>query len=265
MPVRKEDIAQAARIDCLETLTNAKSPHIGSALSSIDLLVHLYEEYFNSSDRNKQDNRLVFSKGHAGVACYSVMRTLGIISSEQLATYCKDGSFFFGHISHLAHPSIELSTGSLGHGLPFGIGLAYAKKLKKESGIVFVILSDGEMDEGTTWESALLASKLGLGNLVCIVDRNRLQSIENTESTLPLDPLDQKWTSFGWYATILDGHDFESLMEIEPAQYQPSIFIAETTKGKGVSWMEDDITWHYKWPDTMQLEKAIEELEMEDN
>lgn len=265
MSVEKKHIAKSARITCLTTLTKAKSPHLGSALSSIDIMVYLYVDHFASSAEKSEKNQLIFSKGHAGIACYSVMKVLGIISSKQLDSYCSDGSYFFGHISHLAHSSIELSTGSLGHGLPFGVGLAYSKKLKRESGTVFVVLSDGEMDEGTTWESALLASKLKLDNLVCIVDRNRLQSLEDTEATLPLDPLDLKWLSFGWNASIINGHDFESLINIKPARNKPSIFIAETVKGKGISWMENEMSWHYKWPDTAQLARAIAELEVEQN
>jgi transketolase len=259
--VTKREIAISARRIALNTLSKSESPHLGSALSSIDYLVHLYVEHLGESDQINNYNRLVFSKGHAGIACYSVMAALGIISTKEIESYCKDGSLFYGHISHLAHSSIELSTGSLGHGLPFGIGLAHGKKLKGEKGIVFTVLSDGEMNEGTTWESALLARKLQLNNLVCLIDRNRLQSLEDTESTLPLEPLEQKWNSFGWATSTLNGHSFESLANIEPNFDRPSLYILETKKGKGVPWMEDDIRWHYKWPDATELKRALKDLE----
>ena len=257
------ELARETRRLCLATLTRAKSPHAGSALSVIDILVFLYERYLKEEVNPNNVHKLVFSKGHAAVAVYSIMTALGIISREKLESFCDDGSHFYGHVSHLAHSSIQLSTGSLGHGLPFAIGIAHAKKMNGEPGRVFVVMSDGEMNEGTTWESALLASKFKLENLTVIVDRNHMQSLEGTEATLPLEPLQEKWETFGWRSITVNGHDFESLAQIDVSQEGPTIFIANTIKGKGISWMENDIKWHYKWPSDVELQKALDELELE--
>lgn len=257
-------VALESRKLCLATLSKAKSPHAGSAMSTIDILVFLYERYLRNEANPNSIHKMVFSKGHAAVAVYSVMAVLGIISKEELKRFCHDGSHLYGHVSHLAHTSIQLSTGSLGHGLPFAVGIAHAKKLKGETGRVFVVMSDGELNEGTTWESALLGSKFNLKNLTVIVDRNRMQSLESTEATLPLDPLESKWESFGWRAIIADGHDFESLAQMENPQDGPTVLIANTTKGKGISWMENDIKWHYKWPSDSELQEALIELELKE-
>lgn len=206
-------------------------------------------------------NKFVFSKGHAAIGLFCTMKVFDFISQEELETFCSDGSNFFGHVSHFSHPLIQLSTGSLGHGLPFAVGLAQAKKIKGEAGRVFVVVSDGEMNEGTTWESALLANKLKLNNLLCIIDRNHLQSLKSTEDTLPLEPLVDKWNSFGWDAINVDGHDFNSLSAIDELSARPRLIIANTSKGKGVSWMQDKILWHYKHPDRVELELALEEIE----
>ena len=255
--------ARESRKMCLAALAKAKSPHAGSALSVIDILVYLYDRYLKEEVNPNDFHKLVFSKGHAAIAVYSVMTALGMIEKEDLGRFGDDGSHLYGHISHLAHTSIQLSTGSLGHGLPFAIGIAHAKKMKGHQGRVFVVMSDGELDEGTTWESALLASKFKLENLTVIVDRNKLQSLESTEVTLPLEPLQHKWETFGWRAMTVDGHDFESLAQMERVQERPTILIANTVKGKGISWMENDIKWHYKWPSDSELQKALLELESE--
>ena len=253
--------ARESRKICLAALAKAKSPHVGSALSVIDILVYLYERYLKEETNPNNFHKLVFSKGHAAISIYSVMTVIGMIQKEELDKFCDDGSHLYGHISHLAHPSIQLSTGSLGHGLPFAIGIAHAKKMKGDQGRVFVVMSDGELNEGTTWESALLASKFNLENLTVIVDRNHMQSLENTEVTLPLEPLCRKWEAFGWRAMTVDGHDFESLAQMEEFQERPTILMANTIKGKGISWMENDIKWHYKWPSDSELQKALLELD----
>jgi transketolase len=183
------------------------------------------------------------------------------MSENDLDKYCENGSQLYGHINHLAHPIIELSTGSLGHGMPFGVGLAHAKKLRQESGLVFVLMSDGELNEGTTWESALLANKLSLNNLVCVIDRNFIQSLESTESTLPLEPLKKKWEAFDWEVAEIDGHNFESMEQVNFSSKKPKVLIANTVKGKGVSWMENEVLWHYKWPSENQLNAALESLD----
>ena len=166
-----------------------------------------------------------------------------------------------GHPNHLV-PGVELSTGSLGHGLPYATGIALAKKKLGYGGQVFVIMSDGELDEGTTWESALFAQHNNLCNLTVIVDRNFLQSLESTESTLSLEPLDEKFRSFNWEVETIDGHDHIKLINVlSKTQLKPKLIIAETIKGKGVSFMENEVKWHYKSPNQEEFEKALKEIE----
>jgi len=195
---------------------------------------------------------------YAEVATDSRKRCL---KSVARAKSCEDGSQFYGHINHLAHPLIELSTGSLGHGMPYGVGLAHANLMNKERGLVFVLMSDGELDEGTTWESALIANKLKLQNLICVIDRNYMQSLESTETTLPLEPLKEKWKAFGWDVIEVDGHNFASLEKVNISSDKPKVLIATTVKGKGVTWMENEVSWHYKWPNDEQLNEALEILD----
>ena len=254
-------IALNARKSCLLAVHEAKAPHVGSALSCIDLVTFFLSRCINQDFKAGEKNQFVMSKGHAAIAVYSVLYILGEITRSQFQSFCQNGSQFYGHVSHLAHHSVELSTGSLGHGMPYGLGLAHAKQLKKEEGLVFVLMSDGELNEGTTWESALIANKLKLSNLVCIVDRNNLQSLESTEKTLPLEPLEDKWSSFGWEVTEIDGHDFESMAKVDFVSQKPKLVIANTVKGKGIDWMENQVIWHYKSPDSYQLNQAFESLE----
>lgn len=256
-----ESIALSARKSCLLAVHEAKAPHVGSALSCIDLITFFLSKCVSLDFREREKDEFVMSKGHAAIALYSVLFSLGQITNNQFRSFCQNGSHFYGHVSHFAHPSIKLSTGSLGHGMPFGLGLAHAKQLRKEEGLVFVLMSDGELNEGTTWESALIANRLQLSNFVCIVDRNRLQSLESTEKTLPLEPLDEKWSSFGWEVIEIDGHDFRSMSKVEFFSQKPKLLIANTVKGKGIDWMENEVIWHYKWPDSNQLSQALEFLE----
>jgi transketolase len=218
-------------------------------------------KYFKSNSLADSGNQFILSKGHAAIALYSVLTSLGKISEKDLESFCEDGSQFYGHINHLAHPLIELSTGSLGHGMPYGVGLAHANLMNKERGLVFVLMSDGELDEGTTWESALIANKLKLQNLICVIDRNYMQSLESTETTLPLEPLKEKWKAFGWDVIEVDGHNFASLEKVNISSDKPKVLIATTVKGKGVTWMENEVSWHYKWPNDEQLNEALEILD----
>jgi transketolase len=163
------EVATDSRKRCLKSVARAKSPHIGSALSCIDLVTFIIMKYFKSNSLADSGNQFILSKGHAAIALYSVLTSLGKISEKDLESFCEDGSQFYGHINHLAHPLIELSTGSLGHGMPYGVGLAHANLMNKERGLVFVLMSDGELDEGTTWESALITcSHLNLLKQHCL-------------------------------------------------------------------------------------------------
>jgi transketolase len=239
--------------------------HIGSCLSVVDIVSVLYSDQFKISpaDWKKPDsNRVILSKGHAVGALYAALAFRNFFPVSDLDNYCKDGSIYGGHPNHLV-PGVELSTGSLGHGLPFAIGIALSKKVSGNSGNVYVILSDGELDEGTTWESALFAQHYGLDNLTAIVDRNFLQSLESTEETLKLEPLAEKFRAFNWEVTTVNGHDHVSLsLELHKTQTAPKLIIAETIKGKGVSFMENEVKWHYKSPNQEEYDLAMREIEV---
>ncbi len=238
--------------------------HIGSCFSVLDIVSVLYSSNFDIRLENWKDNksnRVILSKGHSIAALYAALATKGFFPIGQLDNYCKNGSMLGGHPNHLV-PGVELSTGSLGHGLPYATGIALAKKKLGYEGQVFVIMSDGELDEGTTWESALFAQHNNLCNLTVIVDRNFLQSLESTESTLSLEPLDEKFRSFNWEVETIDGHDHIKLINVlSKTQLKPKLIIAETIKGKGVSFMENEVKWHYKSPNQEEFEKALKEIE----
>jgi transketolase len=257
-------LARLARIRTVQMTSAARASHVGSGLSVIDILAVLYSDVsvFNPRDANLIDrDRVIVSKGHAAAAVYAMLGTVGYFDSAWLDTYCLDGSQLGGHVTSHGVPGVEFSTGSLGHGLPLGVGIAIALLRRKTSQNVFVICSDGEIDEGTTWESALLAAHHDLSNLTLIIDRNRLQSLASTENTLRLEPLDKKFEAFGWEALIVDGHDHEQLaFTLKAPQDRPRVVIANTTKGKGVSFMEDSVLWHYRSPSIEERELAIKEL-----
>jgi transketolase len=203
------------------------------------------------------------SKGHAAAALYSILHIAGFISAEDIDHYGQNGALLGGHVTS-GIPGVELSTGSLGHGLPYGVGIALARKIDSKQGRVFVIMSDGECDEGTTWESALLANHHKLDNLVVIVDRNRLQSLTDTELTLKLEPFSAKWEAFGWTVREISGHDLEQLNSACEASSSPICIIANTTKGKGVSFMENSVLWHYRTPNNEELIDALKQISVGD-
>lgn len=202
------------------------------------------------------------SKGHACAAVYSTLAEVGILPREQLETYGSDFSWLMNHISHKV-AGVEFSTGSLGHGLPFGAGKALAAKVRGETWRTFVLLSDGEMDEGANWEALMFSAHHKLANLTAIIDYNKLQSLDSVANTLELEPLVDKLTAFGCSVFEVDGHDhrqiFEALSNITKGK--PAVIVAHTTKGKGVSFMENRVDWHYKNPSDEQLAMALAELE----
>ncbi len=257
------EIAGKLRAQVLQMTHQSGASHVGSCLSVIDILAVLYSEEFGITPESwqaKNANRVVLSKGHAAAALYAVLAEKGFITKVELESYCHDGSRLGGHPSHRV-PGVELSTGSLGHGLPFGVGLAFAKKLMGHSGQVFVVMSDGELDEGSTWESALLAQHHHLDNLIVIVDRNYLQSLESTESTLSLEPLDMKFRAFNWETVSISGHNHEEIRtHLRNDSGMPKILLASTIKGYGVKFMENEVKWHYKSPDFEEYEMAISNL-----
>jgi transketolase len=258
-------LARASRVEILKMTHRAGASHVGSALSVVDILAVLYESVakispasVNSSDRDC----VILSKGHACTALYSVLALKGFFPLNWLERYCADGSELSGHVTSAYTPGVELSTGSLGHGLPYGLGIQMSRKRSGISGRTFVIMSDGECDEGTTWESALIASHHEIDSLVVIIDRNGIQSMGSTEETLALEPFQSKWESFGWEVRTLDGHDHDSIFSALslPSTGKPICIIANTVKGKGVDYMENQVLWHYRPPNENDLENALTQI-----
>jgi transketolase len=258
------ELAYQARKNILKMTAEAKASHVGSALSVVDLLAVLYAKVINFDSKHpdlpKRD-KVILSKGHAASALYSVLSLVGFFPIEWLNNYCKNDSTLGGHVTSENVPGVELSTGSLGHGLPYGIGIAYSDKKSDLDSRTFVIMSDGECDEGTTWESALFANHHGLDNLCVIVDRNRIQSLASTEDTLKLEPFDEKWRAFGWDVRVIDGHNYDEISNALIRSEKPLCVIAETTKGKGVDFMENSVLWHYRPPNENELLEALNRIE----
>lgn len=245
----------------------AKSGHVGSAYSAIDILVNLYFSHLRVDpkrpDWNERD-RCILSKGHGCSALYVTLAHAGFFDPDMLKTYLKDGSTLPGHPSSMLVPGIEASTGSLGHGLSIGAGMALAGKRDNAAYRTVVIVSDGECDEGSVWEAALSAAHWKLGRLTCVVDYNKIQSFGRVEDIMALEPFADKWRAFGWHVQEVDGHDHAQLSdafaETDADTERPSVVIAHTVKGKGVSFMENTVDWHY-WPvSDAQLEQALHEL-----
>jgi transketolase len=248
----------------------AKSSHVGTCLSMADILAVLYGKILRVEPTNAASadrDRFILSKGHGGAAVYAALAEKGFFPVQELETYCQDGSILAGHLTQIGAPGVEASTGSLGHGLSIACGMAVAGKRDRRPYRVFALLSDGECDEGSTWEAILFAPHHHLDNLVAIVDYNKIQSLARVEDTLALEPFADKWRAFGWSVREINGHD---LAEIEDALSsvpwqagRPSCVIAHTVKGKGVSFMEDSVLWHYRPPNKEELERALAELEVE--
>tara|TARA_Y100001935_G_C17258366_1_gene484939 strand:- start:24 stop:839 length:816 start_codon:yes stop_codon:yes gene_type:complete len=261
-------LSKKIRLHALEMTHLGKSSHIGSILSICDILAVLYENILNFDPTKPQLNsrdRFILSKGHAGAGVYAVLAEKGFFSVDELKKHYSDGSKFSGHVSHKGVPGVEFSTGSLGHGLSVATGLAFSAKLDKKSHRVFNVMSDGECDEGSNWEAIMFASHHKLDNLVSIVDYNKLQSIYSPELTLNLEPFRSKWESFGWHVIEVDGHNHEELThalrpDVSPSG-KPLCILAHTTKGKGVSFMENNNLWHYRTAQDEEYEEARKELE----
>lgn len=261
-----ELLAKSIRINALKMVHRAKASHIASALSITDILAVLYGKVmqFDPVDQSylKRD-RFILSKGHACVAVYSTLAEVGFIPKQQLETYGDDFSWLMNHISHKVN-GVEFSTGSLGHGLPFGVGKALAAQARGESWRTFVVLSDGEMDEGSNWEALMFAAHHKLTKLTAIIDYNKLQSLDSVANTLGLEPLVDKLKAFGCEVREIDGHDHLQIANAlsNMSQDKPTAIVAHTTKGKGVSFMENRVEWHYKNPNDEHLALALAELEV---
>ncbi len=257
------ELALAARREIIKMTSTAKASHVGSALSVVDILSVLYTGAANVTPKSHEQidrDIVILSKGHAAAALYSVLCLQGFFPHDWLERYCENDAPLGGHVTSKAVPGVELSTGSLGHGLPYGLGIALSRKLYGVAGHVFVVMSDGECDEGTTWESAMIANHHNLDNLTVVIDRNRIQSLTFTEETLRLEPFPDKWKAFGWEVRIENGHDFRALSTAFTKSNRPMCIIAETTKGKGIDFMENSVLWHYKSPGEEDVEAALSQL-----
>tara|TARA_B100001175_G_scaffold44598_1_gene33814 strand:- start:1177 stop:1920 length:744 start_codon:yes stop_codon:yes gene_type:complete len=244
--------------------SKGKSSHVGSALSIADILAVLYTN-INIDPKDPlhhERDRFILSKGHAGAAVYAVLAELGFFSKEVLDTHYQDGSILSGHVSHKGVPGVEFSTGSLGHGLSVATGFALAAKRRSLKFNSYALLSDGELDEGSNWEAILFAPHHNLDNLTCIVDYNKLQSLTTVKETLNIEPLKDKLLSFGWDVFDIDGHKHDHIKDALKAKAtKPKFIIANTIKGKGVSFMENKVVWHYRSANEDELSKGIKELE----
>ena len=262
------EIAKKLRLDVLEMSYRAKTSHLASSLSCVDILAVLYSSILKLNPQNHrcpERDRFILSKGHAATALYAALAWKGIISEEKLKSYAKDSSLLEEHPSPKL-PGVEASSGSLGHGLAIANGMALASKIQNKKFKVYVLLSDRECNEGSTWEAAMFTSKHSLANLKGIIDYNKWQATERSQEVLALEPLSEKWKSFGWSVKEIDGHDPEKINEALNEEScdlkKPTMIIAHTIKGKGVSFMEDDNNWHYRIPNELEYCEAIKEISM---
>lgn len=266
--VALENKAADLRSLCADTIFWAGSGHLGGSFSSADLLTILYYKYMNFDPKHYDDpdrDRMVVSKGHIGVILAPLFAQMGLIDPEDLKTFNLTGSKLGIHLDSNKVKGLDTSTGSLGHGSALALGLALAARVKGKDYKTFLILGDGECDEGSVWEAALFANHYRLDNLVAIVDHNHMQSLDYCEKTLELEDFAAKWRAFGWNAIELDGHDHDALRcalkDTSNTAGKPTVIIANTVKGRGVSFMENDILWHYRFPhDGWEYDGAVTEL-----
>jgi transketolase len=245
----------------------AQAAHLASSLSCADILAAAYWHVLRLDPSRPKDphrDRFILSKGHAAAALYAVLAMRGFFPISELDTYCKDGGRLAEHPPANLLPGVEAATGSLGHGLPLGCGMALSGRIKGETFRIFALLSDGENNEGSVWEAAMFASAQKLENVCVIVDYNKWQATARSDETLMLAPLRDKWAAFGWDACEIDGHDIAALAEamqrVPNGSGKPVALIAHTVKGKGVSFMEDDNNWHYRAPTADEVARAHKEL-----
>ena len=262
-----KDIAMQIRRDIINMIHASQSGHPGGSLSAADIVTTLYFEKMNIDPKNpKMEGRdkFVLSKGHAAPVLYSALARRGFFPEEELIKLRKIGSMLQGHPDMKNIPGVEMSTGSLGQGFSTSIGMAIANKLDNSDAKIYVLLGDGEMNEGIIWEAAMAAAHYKLGNLVGILDYNGLQIDGKNEDVMNINPIDDKFKSFGWDVKIIDGHNFDeirkALDEADQNKDVPTMIVAKTVKGKGVSFMEDQAGWHGTAPKDEEREKALEEL-----
>ncbi len=246
---------------------NAKSGHTGADMSETDMLASLYFNImrYERAPLRWQD-QFILSKGHGVGGLYCCLAELGFLEESELSTYLANDSRLAGHPVRQKLPGlITVNTGALGHGLPIAVGLALSRKKQKQEGRIFVLAGDGEMQEGSNWEAAMAGASFGLDNLVLIIDRNHLQLADFTRNIIDLEPLDAKWNAFGWEIYPTNGNDpkefIKSIESINHSNGKPKVVIAQTQKGRGVSFMENKPAWHHKYPDPAELQQALKELD----
>lgn len=266
--ISSKTLAWRIRRYAVELTHLAHASHLGSILSLADIIAVLYTDVVRLDPLNPQwseRDRVILSKGHAGVAIYIALAELGFFPIRELKKYCTNGSYLLGHVSHMEVPGVEVSTGSLGHGLPIGTGMALSARSKKEQfrNQVFVVMGDGECSEGAVWEAALFAAHHKLTNLKVVIDANDMQGLGFCNDILNLSPLKAKWEAFGWRVHEVDGHDHRALLSALSVKdtIAPTCIIAHTVKGKGVSFMENNLLWHYRDPQGADYQNAVSELE----
>ena len=266
--MNSEQLAWLIRRHGIEMTHISHGSHIGAILSVADIVAVLYNDVANISPENLKDenrDRIILSKGHAGAAIYAALAEKGFFDREELKTHYADGSRLSGHVSHKGVPGVEFSTGSLGHGACVAAGMALNAKLDKKPYYTYAIVGDGECDEGSIWEMALFANQFKLNQFVVIVDHNKMQSLDFCENTLSLAPFAEKWKAFGWNVLDIDGHNHDELRaafaKAKESTEKPTVIIANTVKGKGISFMEFDILWHYRFPhEGEEYDGALKEL-----
>lgn len=262
-----KSIAKKIRVNLINLHHNSNASHIGSGLSIVDILTTLYFKTCNIGKENIENanrDKIILSKGHAAASLYAVLKEKGILSEKELSNYYKNNQILGGHPS-LGIKGIEASSGSLGHGFPIAVGMALANKLDKNKNEVFAVLGDGECNEGSIFESAIIAVRFCLENLTIIVDCNELQGYDCTKDICPPERLIDMWKSTGAYVIEINGHNFKeldaALDKKNKQKNKPKVIIARTIKGEGISFMENKLEWHYKSPNDEQKEKALKEIE----
>ena len=259
--------AREIRVHIVNMGADANASHSGSALSTVDLITALYFKAMRVNPKKPlwpERDRFILSKGHGGAALYAALAERGYFPKARLKTFCGDGGVLTTHPVIRNVPGVEATTGSLGHGLPIGLGMALAGRYDKKTYRVFVMLSDGECDEGTVWEAAMYAGFHNVSNLVAVIDYNKIQSFGRTAEVMDLEPFAQKWEAFGWAVREINGHNFKEILGalkgIPFKKGRPSCIIAHTVKGKGVSYMENVPMWHYRAPNPGEYQQALKEL-----
>ena len=267
MKKKSEQLAWLIRRHAIEMSHLSGGSHIGAILSVADIVAVLYADVMKY-DTNQPEwadrDRFILSKGHAGASIYAALAECGFFAVEELKTHYQNGSRLSGHVSHHL-PGVDFSTGSLGHGLSAGVGMAYAAKKDRKNHMVYVVIGDGECNEGSVWEAALFANHFRLNNLVAIVDHNHMQSLDFNENTLEIENLSDKWRAFGWNVIEIDGNNHlelkDAFSKVDNNLHTPTVIVANTVKGYGVEFMENDILWHYRFPhDGWEYDGAVNAL-----